>query len=416
MNDAARLLDDPRLATLFAALATTGAETRVIGGAVRDALYGLPPHEIDLATTALPEAVMRAAAAAGVKAVPTGIEHGTVTLVVAGAPYEVTTLREDVETDGRYAKVRFGGDFEQDARRRDFTVNALSLSPDGQLHDYVGGLDDLAARRIRFIGDAATRIREDYLRVLRFFRFNASHGAGDFDREGLRQSILARAQLTRLSRERVRAELLKLLIARRAPEVMRVMSQVGVIEVILGMGNPARLERLAAFEAAQGKKPDAILRLAAFAVLTVEDAERLRDRLRLSNDEAARLAAAARAMEALQGIEFPPPVSHLREMLFLCGARAARDALALAFAASGATAADSRWREAADYLENTPAPVFPLKGTDLIARGLSPGKNLGATLNALQKAWIRAGFPRDPAVLQALVDSATGAGDGRFDP
>lgn len=416
MSDAARLLDDPRLATLFAALATTGAETRVIGGAVRDALYGLPPHEIDLATTALPDAVMRAAAAAGVKAVPTGIEHGTVTLVVAGAPYEVTTLREDVETDGRYAKVRFGGDFEQDARRRDFTVNALSLSPDGQLHDYVGGLEDLAARRIRFIGDAATRIREDYLRVLRFFRFNASHGAGDFDREGLRQSILARAQLTRLSRERVRAELLKLLIARRAPEVMRAMSQAGVIEVILGMGNPARLERLAAFEATQGKKPDAILRLAAFAVLTVEDAERLRDRLRLSNDEAVRLAAAARAMEALQGIEFPPPVSHLREMLFLCGARAARDALALAFAASGATPADSRWREAADYLENTPAPVFPLKGTDLIARGLSPGKNLGATLNALQKAWIRAGFPRDPAVLQALVDSATGAGDGRFDP
>ena len=249
-----------------------------------------------------------------------------------------------------------------------------------------------------------------------FFRFNASHGAGDFDREGLRQSILARAQLTRLSRERVRAELLKLLIARRAPEVMRVMSQAGVIEVILGMGHPARLERLAAFEAAQGKKPDAILRLAAFAVLTVEDAERLRDRLRLSNDEAARLAAAARAMEALHGIEFPPPVSHLREMLFVCGARAARDGLALAFAASGATAADSRWREAADYLENTPAPVFPLKGKDLIARGLTPGKNLGATLNALQKAWIRAGFPRDPAVLQALVDSATGAGDERFDP
>ncbi len=416
MNDAARLLDDPRLATVFAVLATTGAETRVIGGAVRDALCGLPPHEIDLATTALPDAVMRAAAAAGVKAAPTGIEHGTVTLIVAGAPYEVTTLREDVETDGRYAKVRFGGDFEQDARRRDFTVNALSLSPDGQLHDYVGGLEDLAARRIRFIGDAATRIREDYLRVLRFFRFNASLGSGDFDREGLSQSILARAQLSRLSRERVRAELLKLLIARRAPEVMRAMSQAGVIEVILGMGNPARLERLAEFEAAQGKKPDAILRLAAFAVLTVEDAERLRDRLRLSNDEAARLAAAARAMEALQGIEIPPPVSHLREMLFLCGARTARDALALAFAASGATPADSRWREAADYLENTSAPVFPLKGKDLIARGLTPGKNLGATLNALQKAWIRAGFPRDPAVLQALVDGATGPGDERFDP
>ena len=416
MTDAARLLDDPRLATLFAALATTGAETRIVGGAVRDALCGLPPHEIDLATTALPEAVMRAAVTAGVKAVPTGIEHGTVTLVVAGTPYEVTTLREDVETDGRYAKVRFGGDFEQDARRRDFTVNALSLSPDGKLHDYVGGLDDLAARRIRFIGDAATRIREDYLRVLRFFRFNASHGAGDLDREGLHESILARGHLTRLSRERVRAELLKLLIARRAPEVLRVMSQAGVIETILGMGYPARLERLAAFEAACGKKPDALLRLAAFAMLTVEDAERLRERLRLSNDEAARLARAARALESLHGIETPPPVSHLREMLFICGARAARDALSLAFAASGAAADDSRWREAARYLDETPAPVFPLKGTDLIARGMAPGKNLGATLNQLQKAWIRAGFPRDPAVLKALVDHATDRDDDSLAP
>ena len=416
MTVATRLLDDPRLATLFAALAPTGAETRVIGGAVRDALYGLPPHEIDLATTALPDVVMRAAAAAGIKAVPTGIEHGTVTLVVAGTPYEVTTLREDVETDGRYAKVRFGGDFEQDARRRDFTVNALSLTPDGRLHDYVGGLDDLAARRIRFIGDAATRIREDYLRVLRFFRFNASHGAGDFDRDGLHESILAREHLARLSRERVRAELLKLLVAGRAPEVVRAMSQAGVIEVILGIGYPARLARLAAFEAAQGKKPDAVLRLAAFAVLTVEDAERLRDRLRLSNDEAARLSAAAKTLAALHGLEAPPPVSHLREMLFVCGARAARDGLALAFAASRATPDDSRWIEAARYLDETPVPVFPLRGADLIARGLEPGKNLGATLNVLQKAWIRAGFPRDPAILQTLVEQAAGRRDSLLDP
>jgi tRNA nucleotidyltransferase/poly(A) polymerase len=264
--NAERLLDDPRLATLFAALARTGAETRIVGGAVRDALFGLPPHEIDLATTALPQEVLAAARTAGLKGVPTGIEHGTVTIVVAGAPFEVTTLREDVETDGRYAVVRFGGDFEQDARRRDFTVNALSLSPDGRLHDYTGGLKDIADRRIRFIGDAATRIREDYLRVLRFFRFNASHGEAGFDREGLHEAIVARENLSRLSRERIRAELIKLLPARRAGEIMRVMSQAGIIEVLLGMGYPARLERLAAFEAAQGKKGDAVLRLAAFSV------------------------------------------------------------------------------------------------------------------------------------------------------
>jgi tRNA nucleotidyltransferase/poly(A) polymerase len=406
MNAAERLLDDPRLATLFAALAKTGAETRVVGGAVRDALFGLPPHEIDLATTALPEAVMAAAQAAGLKGVPTGIEHGTVTIVVAGTPFEVTTLREDVQTDGRYAIVRFGGDFEQDARRRDFTVNALSLTPDGRLHDYTGGLKDLAQKRIRFIGDAATRIREDYLRVLRFFRFNASHGEGGFDREGLHESILARDNLSRLSRERIRAEVVKMLPARRAPEIMRAMSQAGIIEVLLGMGYPARLERLAAFETAREKKGDALLRLAAFSVLNIEDADRLRDRLRLSNDEHARLAAAARTLAPLHGRETPPPVSHLREMLFLAGSRAAADALALAFAESGASPDDPQWLEAASYLDETPAPVFPIKGADLIARGVAPGRQLGTVLKSLQAKWIRAGFPRDPVVVQRLLEDA----------
>jgi poly(A) polymerase len=410
MNAAQRLLDDPRLATLFAALKKTGAETRVVGGAVRDALSGLAPHEVDLATTALPEAVLAAARDAGLKGVPTGIDHGTVTIVVAGTPYEVTTLREDVETDGRYAVVRFGGDFEQDALRRDFTVNALSLGADGALHDYTGGVADLEAKRIRFIGDAATRIREDYLRILRFFRFNASHGEGAFDRDGLHESIIARDNLSRLSRERIRAEIVKLLPARRAPEIMRAMSQAGIIEVLVGMGFPARLERLAAFEAARGKKGDAILRLAAFSVLLPEDADRLREHLRLSNEEHARLAAAARTLAPLHGRETPPPFSHLREMLFLCGSRAATDALALAFAESGAAADHPDWLEAARYLEETPAPEFPIKGADLIARGLKPGRDLGAALKALQVAWIRAGFPRDPAVLLKLLDEAVESG------
>lgn len=412
MKTAQKLLDDPRLATLFAALAKTGAETRVVGGAVRDALLGLPPHEIDLATTALPDVVLAAARDAGLKGVPTGIEHGTVTIVVAGTPYEVTTLREDVETDGRFAKVRFGGDFEQDAKRRDFTINALSLSPDGEIHDYTGGLADIEARRVRFIGDAATRIREDYLRILRFFRFNASHGEGPFDREGLHESIVARENLSRLSRERIRAELMKLLVARRAPEILRAMSHAGVIEVILGIGFPSRLQRLADREAAMDRPADAVLRLAAFSMLTVEDAERLRDRLRLSNDEFARLAAAARSLAPLHGRDAPPPPSHLREMLFLCGARASADALALAHAESAASAGDADWLEAARYLEKTPAPAFPIKGADLIARGVAPGKALGEALKALQAEWMRAGFPRDPAVVMRLLEEAVGK-DGR---
>ncbi len=165
MTDARRLLDDVKLARLLAALEATGSETRVVGGAVRDMLLGRPPREIDLATAAPPDRVIQAAENAGLKAVPTGIEHGTVTIVVEGTPFEVTSLREDIETDGRFAKVRFGADFEKDALRRDFTVNALSLSANGRLHDYAGGLEDIARRRIRFIGDPATRIAEDHLRI-----------------------------------------------------------------------------------------------------------------------------------------------------------------------------------------------------------------------------------------------------------
>jgi poly(A) polymerase len=185
---------------------------------------------------------------------------------------------------------------------------------------------------------------------------------------------------------------------------MRAMSQAGIIEVLLGMGFPARLERLAAFEAALGRKGDAILRLAAFSVLLPEDADRLRARLRLSNEEHARLVAAARARVPLHGRETPPPVSHLREMLFLCGSRAAADALALAFAESGAAPDDPAWIEAARYLDETPAPEFPIRGADLIARGLRPGRDLGEALKALQAAWIRAGFPKDPAVLLKMLD------------
>jgi len=176
------------------------------------------------------------------------------------------------------------------------------------------------------------------------------------------------------------------------------------------MAFPARLERLAAFETTQGKKGDAILRLAAFSALVPEDADRLREHLRLSNEEHARLAAAARALAPLHGRETPPPFSHLREMLFLCGSRAAADALALAFAESGAAPDHPDWVEAARYLDETPAPEFPIKGADLIARGLKPGRDLGAALKALQVAWIRAGFPRDPAVLLKMLDEAVQSG------
>jgi poly(A) polymerase len=408
MNEAGRLLRDPKLARLLDALSHTGCESRVVGGAVRDALLGIDPHEIDIATTALPQAVAKAAQDAGLKAVPTGVAHGTVTVVVDGTPFEVTTLREDVETYGRAAKVRFGADFEQDALRRDFTVNAMSLSPDGRLYDYTGGQADLAARRIRFIGDPATRIAEDYLRVLRFFRFHAAIGEGPLDPPGLHAAILARENLRLLSRERIRAELLKFLVARRAVATAREMSQAGVIEILLGMAYPARLEHFVAIETTRGAPPDPVARLAAFAVLVREDAERLRLRLRLSNAEHARLALAATLAEELHGRDGRFFAQELKTMLFLHGRDAAAAALTLAQADCAAPPDDAQWRFAANFIMEAEPPTFPVKGADLVALGVAPGRALGAALKRLQANWIRAGFPRDPRrVLQLLEDVAT---------
>jgi poly(A) polymerase len=193
-----------------------GEEARVVGGAVRNALLKIPTGDIDIATTALPDEVIRRARAAGIKSVPTGIQHGTVTLVVDGQPFEVTTLREDTETFGRKAKVAFGRDWVRDAERRDFTINGLSVDADGVVHDHVGGLDDIAAKRVRFIGDPNQRIAEDYLRILRFFRIHAAYGAGEPDRAGYLACIAARAGLATLSAERVRMEMLKLMVAQGA--------------------------------------------------------------------------------------------------------------------------------------------------------------------------------------------------------
>jgi len=401
------LLREPKLARLFAALEATGCETRIVGGAVRDALLGIAPQEVDLATPAHPQAVMSAAERAGFKVAPIGLDHGTVTIVVDGSPFEITTLREDVETYGRAAKVRFGADFERDALRRDFTVNALSLTPDGVLHDYAGGREDLAARRIRFIGDPATRIREDYLRILRFFRFHAAIGEGPLDRDGLHAAILARQELAILSRERVGAELLKLLAARGAPATLRIMCETGILEALLGLGFPARLERLAAIEAARETPPDAVLRLAALAILITEDAERLRSSLRLSNGEHARLTRMARLCEERHGLEAPSTRQELLELIFCEGRRGALDALALLQAESGASAEDAQWRRALDFVEASEAPVFPVKAADLMRRGVTPGRELGAILKRLQADWIRAGFPNEPRKLVELIEKAT---------
>src|SRR6202023_1818574 len=239
MSDARVLDDAPWLksgptARVLGLLNGDGEEARVVGGAVRNALLQIPPGDIDIATTALPDEVIRRARAAGIKSVPTGIEHGTVTLVVDGRPFEVTTLREDTETFGRKAKVAFGRDWVRDARRRDFTINGLSVDADGLVHDHVGGLADIEARRVRFIGDAAQRIAEDYLRILRFFRFHAAYGEGAPDPLGLAACIDARAGLERLSHERVRMEVFKLLVAKHAVPTLALMTEIGLLEQVFG--------------------------------------------------------------------------------------------------------------------------------------------------------------------------------------
>jgi poly(A) polymerase len=403
-----RLLDEGRLARALEALDGGGEETRLVGGAVRDLALGQPVGDFDLATTAHPGVVMKRARAAGFGVAPTGLKHGTVTLIVDGLPIETTTLREDVETDGRHAKVRFGRDFAEDAQRRDFTINALSLSRDGIVHDYVGGLADLAARRVRFIGDARTRIREDFLRSLRFFRFSASYSDGALDAEGYRAAIEEREGLQRLSRERLRAELMKLLKASRAGEVVAQCCEAGLIGPLIGgVANPLRLKRLIAVEAARAMASDPLLRLGALALIVAEDAERLRDKLRLSNAEYERLAGAAGALERLHGLR-TPSLGDLRALLFERKRSAAQDGLILAHVDSTAAPDDSGFASAFRFVSDTPEPTLPFTGADIVARGIAQGQGVGKVLKSLQALWIRAGFPKEPEHLARLLDEALG--------
>src|SRR5260370_27630019 len=283
-----RVLDDaPWLksgatARVLELLSGNGEEARVVGGAVRNALLKIPTGDIDIATTAPPDEVIRRAKAAGIKSVPTGIDHGHVTLVVDAQPFEVTTLREDTETFGRKAKVAFGRDWIRDAERRDFTINGLSVDADGVVHDYVGGLDDIAAQRVRFIGDPDRRIAEDYLRILRFFRIHAAFGAGEPDREGYLACVRGRVGLASLSAERVRMEMVKLVIADGAAGAITAMSDGGLLLPIFGgVAYTGPFAAMVAAERALGLKPGPVRRLRPLAAGVTEAARRCATMLRL---------------------------------------------------------------------------------------------------------------------------------------
>jgi poly(A) polymerase len=398
----AALFADRDLLGVLAALDQEGEETRIVGGALRNALLGRPAREIDLATTLLPKAVMARATAAGLRAVPTGVAHGTVTVLAGERTFEVTTLREDIATDGRHAKVRFGRDFETDALRRDFTMNALSTTRDGKLFDYTGGLADIAARKVRFIGEPARRIAEDYLRILRFFRFSADFGEGPLDCAGRSAAVRLREGLVSLSRERIHAELLKLLCARRAADVCADICADGLLHPLLALApNPARLRRVLAI--GDSVPQDPLLRLAALCVKLPEDAARLRERLRLSNTGAERLEGAALALTGLHGLNEPPRPDELRGLLFRHGRQAAGDAMILA-QADARPGQDDEWARARKFLQDTEVPRLPFSGADFIARGITEGRAIGEALRDLQALWMKAGFPKDPASLARLLD------------
>ena len=391
---------------MFAALAARGHAARAVGGAVRNALLGLPVVDIDIATPAHPAEIIAAAEAAGLKAVPTGIAHGTVTVIADHVPFEVTTLRRDVETHGRHATVAFTDDWVADASRRDFTLNALYCGADGEVFDPLSGYPDLAAGRVRFIGEPAARIREDYLRILRFFRLSAEYGTGPPDAVGLAACVRERAGLAILSAERVRQEMLRLLAAPRATELVGAMLDYGLLAGVLASApRPALLGALAKQEAELCLDPDPVLRLAALVVEVPEDAERLRERLRLSNDELDKLARAARRTPAID-----PNAGErtARGTLYAEGATAFRELILMAWARSGAPPSSDAWRTLLALPERWQPPRFPLGGADVMALGVPAGPRIGELLRAAEKWWIAGDFTADEEALRAkLAELAT---------
>jgi poly(A) polymerase len=384
-------------------LNANGEEARVVGGAVRNALLELPPGDIDIATTALPEEVMRRAKSAGIKSVPTGIDHGTITLVIDGHPYEVTTLREDTETFGRKAKVAFGRDWVRDAERRDFSMNGLSVDANGVVHDYVGGLADVAARRVRFIGDPDQRIAEDYLRILRFFRIHAAFGEGEPDRDGYLACIRGRDGLASLSAERVRMEMLKLLVAGGAAAAAAAMADGGLLQSLIGgVAYTGPLSTIIAIERELGLPANATRRLAALTVAVTEDAKRVAARLRLSNAEAKALDSMGHRWWRFAARD----EANARRLLYRLGAERYHDRVLLAWARGGGDVSSVRWRDLAELPQRWTPPKFPLKAADFIARGMAEGPALGHALTLAEDAWLAADFPLDEAALASIADQA----------
>jgi poly(A) polymerase len=391
-------LADPALARVFDALRGVGGVSRIAGGAVRNALMGEPIADIDIATTLTPDEVMAAGKKANLGVKPTGIEHGTVMLIADHKPFEVTTLRVDAETFGRKARVAFTGDWAADAGRRDFTMNALYCDADGTILDLVNGYRDIARRHVRFVGDARKRIEEDYLRILRFFRFHARYGKAAPDAEGLKACVRLRKGLKRLSRERIRQELLKLFAAPRAAETIAVMAKRGILAEILpkpfALDTLTRMQRI---DAAHSLEPEALLRLHAL----VPEVSDLGSRLRLSGDEATRIS-------RMRTAPVLSPALRERErriMLYELGPETWRDAVRIEWARAKPPGRSAAWKELLDFPATWPIPKFPVTGHDVIRAGIKSGKEIGAALQRLEDWWIASDFKPVKSELLARLNT-----------
>jgi tRNA nucleotidyltransferase/poly(A) polymerase len=386
------MLRDPGLRAVLAALDGEARATRIVGGAVRDALLKRPVADADLATVFAPQEVIARAEAAGLKTALTGLAHGTVTVISQGRPFQVTTLRRDVETDGRRAVVHFTTDWVADAKRRDFTMNALYCDAAGDVFDPLGGLADLQAGRVRFIGSAEARIGEDFLRILRFFRFFAWYGSGRPDPEGLKACAKLKPGIAALSAERVWAELKRLFAAPDPTRALLWMRTTEVLQKALpeSWGIDA-VHRLVAAEKTEGWPPDALLRLEGIIPPHRARIDALIERLRLSRNEAARLHAWAAAPEVDPSVQDRA----LAELLYRHGQQGVTDRLRHALAReleAGHAEARDHLRKLLDFAERWQRPTFPVTGKDLVAAGLPPGPEVGERLRQLEERWIASSF------------------------
>jgi poly(A) polymerase len=405
-----RWLIAPETRAVLGALTRGGGEARFVGGVVRNALLHRPVSDIDIATPLVPEEVIRRLQAAGLGALPTGIEHGTVTAIASGKPYEITTLRRDVTTDGRRATVAFTTDWKEDAARRDFTMNALYAEPDGEVFDYFGGIADLEAGHVRFVGDPATRIREDYLRILRLFRFHAWYGRGDLNADALRAATAEKQGVARLSGERIQKELLKLLEAEDPTPVLRIMAASGILpEVLPGEANLARLERLVEIDRVNFfTAPDPLLRLAAMLPNDLSLADAVANRLKLSNADRERLRDLAGAKEKIVSYL---SIREVRRLLYRLGRERFNDRVRLRWAEDHKESNAVQWRALLAMAEAWQRPVFPLTGRDVMNAGVVEGPLVGRILSEIEEWWVESDFTEDEfslaerlkAVVQAIA-------------